>query len=246
MIAPAGPSFAELFAAIPVALLVIDPARRIAHANADCENLLNLSERAMVGQRLDTVLKAPGEPGRRAEHGFAAFDSEIVLTRGGSIRADYLESQIADHPGWRVIALHHDASRRLGHSADRASAARAAVGAAAMLAHEIKNPLSGIRGAAQLLAGSGEGSDELTTLITTEVDRYISWPGQALSYKLGEITIRRLRAEAEQQLGTRFDIKKFHTMLLGLGSVPLPVLEEQVHQFIAASRAAPAPVQALR
>jgi len=171
MIAPAGPSFAELFAAIPVALLVIDPARRIAHANADCENLLNLSERAMVGQRLDTVLKAPGEPGRRAEHGFAAFDSEIVLTRGGSIRADYLESQIADHPGWRVIALHHDASRRLGHSADRASAARAAVGAAAMLAHEIKNPLSGIRGAAQLLAGSGEGSDELTTLITTEVDR---------------------------------------------------------------------------
>jgi len=82
--------------------------------------------------------------------------------------------------------------------------------------------------------------------VETEVDRYISWPGQALSYKLGEITIRRLRAEAEQQLGTRFDIKKFHTMLLGLGSVPLPVLEEQVHQFIAASKAAPAPVQALR
>jgi len=82
--------------------------------------------------------------------------------------------------------------------------------------------------------------------VETEVDRYISWPGQALSYKLGEITIRRLRAEAEQQLGTRFDIKKFHTMLLGLGSVPLPVLEEQVHLFIAASKAAPAPVQALR
>ena len=84
--------------------------------------------------------------------------------------------------------------------------------------------------------------------VETEVDRYISWPGQALSYKLGELTIRRLRAEAEQQLGTRFDIKKFHTMLLGLGSVPLPVLEDEVHQFIAASKAAPvtASDQALR
>lgn len=84
--------------------------------------------------------------------------------------------------------------------------------------------------------------------VETEVDRYISWPGQALSYKLGELEIRRLRSEAEQQLGTRFDIKKFHTMLLGLGSVPLPVLEGQVHQFIVASKAAPSPTpaQALR
>ena len=82
--------------------------------------------------------------------------------------------------------------------------------------------------------------------VETEVDRYISWPGQALSYKLGDLTIRRLRSEAEQQLGTRFDIKKFHTMLLGLGSVPLPVLEEEVHQFIATSKATPAPAQALR
>jgi len=84
--------------------------------------------------------------------------------------------------------------------------------------------------------------------VETEVDRYISWPGQALSYMLGELEIRRLRAEAEQELGTRFDIKKFHTMLLGLGSVPLPTLEEQVHAFIAASKAAPpaVPAQALR
>ena len=84
--------------------------------------------------------------------------------------------------------------------------------------------------------------------VETEVDRYISWPGQALSYMLGELEIRRLRAEAEQQLGTRFDIKKFHTMLLGLGSVPLPTLEDQVHAFIAASKAAPqpTPAQALR
>lgn len=71
--------------------------------------------------------------------------------------------------------------------------------------------------------------------VTTEVDRYISWPGQALSYKLGEITILRLRAEAEKALGNRFDIKAFHDALLSQGSVPLPVLEEQVRAFIAKS-----------
>lgn len=83
--------------------------------------------------------------------------------------------------------------------------------------------------------------------VETEVDRYISWPGQALAYKLGEMTIRRLRAQAEQSLKTRFDIRKFHTMLLGLGSVPLPILEDEVHRFIAQSQAAPVPKpQALR
>jgi uncharacterized protein (DUF885 family) len=72
--------------------------------------------------------------------------------------------------------------------------------------------------------------------VGTEVDRYISWPGQALSYKLGELTIRRLRAEAEKELGEKFDIKKFHTMILGLGAVPLPVLESEVRRFIAESK----------
>jgi uncharacterized protein (DUF885 family) len=75
--------------------------------------------------------------------------------------------------------------------------------------------------------------------VGTEVDRYISWPGQALAYKLGEITIRKMRAEAEKELGTRFDIKKFHSMILGLGSVPLPELENQVRLFIARSKAEP-------
>jgi uncharacterized protein (DUF885 family) len=69
--------------------------------------------------------------------------------------------------------------------------------------------------------------------VTTEVDRYISWPGQALSYKLGELAIVRLRREAEQALGADFDIKAFHDMVLALGSVPLPVLETQVRAFIA-------------
>jgi len=74
--------------------------------------------------------------------------------------------------------------------------------------------------------------------VTTEVDRYISWPGQALSYKLGEIAIVRLRAQAERELGDRFDVKAFHDAVLQQGSVPLPVLEQQIQQFIARSKAA--------
>ena len=72
--------------------------------------------------------------------------------------------------------------------------------------------------------------------VETEVDRYISWPGQALSYKLGELTIRRLRAEAEAALGPRFDQKGFHDRILALGSVPLPVLEQDIRAWIADAR----------
>ena len=69
--------------------------------------------------------------------------------------------------------------------------------------------------------------------VGTEIDRYISWPGQALSYKLGEMQIRRLRTKAEQELGEDFDIRKFHDIILALGSVPLPVLEQRIESFIA-------------
>jgi uncharacterized protein (DUF885 family) len=70
--------------------------------------------------------------------------------------------------------------------------------------------------------------------VATEVDRYVSWPGQALSYKIGEITIRELRARAERQLGARFDLRAFHDAVLALGSVPLGLLEERVVAWIAA------------
>jgi uncharacterized protein (DUF885 family) len=69
--------------------------------------------------------------------------------------------------------------------------------------------------------------------VETEVDRYISWPGQALSYKLGEMKILELRAKAEKALGTKFDLKAFHDAVLAEGSVPLPVLEQRIDAFIA-------------
>ncbi len=72
--------------------------------------------------------------------------------------------------------------------------------------------------------------------IANEVDRYISWPGQALSYELGYLKIRELRERAEKQLGEKFDLRAFHDTVLALGSVPLPVLEQHVDAWIASRK----------
>jgi uncharacterized protein (DUF885 family) len=74
--------------------------------------------------------------------------------------------------------------------------------------------------------------------IEAEVNRYISWPGQALGYMLGNIKIRELRAKAEAELGGKFDLRRFHDAVLLQGSVPLDVLEAQIGEWIAAEKAA--------
>lgn len=68
--------------------------------------------------------------------------------------------------------------------------------------------------------------------IVNEVDRYISWPGQALAYKVGQLEISKLRAQAERELGPAFDLKRFHAAVLGAGAVMLPVLRERVTAWI--------------
>jgi uncharacterized protein (DUF885 family) len=77
--------------------------------------------------------------------------------------------------------------------------------------------------------------------VTTEVDRYISWPGQALSYYLGQMAVQEARKKAEAALGPRFDIRAFHDTVLNLGSVPLPVLHARIDTFIAEGGKSPYP-----
>jgi uncharacterized protein (DUF885 family) len=72
--------------------------------------------------------------------------------------------------------------------------------------------------------------------INAEVNRYISWPGQALGYMIGRLKILELRQRAERELGAKFDLRRFHDAVLLNGSVPLDVLEAQIVEWIASER----------
>ncbi|MCL5254951.1 MAG: DUF885 domain-containing protein, partial [Gammaproteobacteria bacterium] len=72
--------------------------------------------------------------------------------------------------------------------------------------------------------------------VRSEIQRYLVWPGQATAYKIGMMRIQELRAEAEEALGEQFDIRAFHDTVLGGGSLPLPILERRVHQWIAETK----------
>ena len=168
----------DFVAALPIPVVVLDPSGAVIVANAAAETFLNVSQATLCERGLVTGFAA-GESlialitvARASGQEFIVYDREIALN-SRVVRADVFVTPIADAPGWTLVSLQ---ARAVATLVDRQmaglGAARSAVGVAAMLAHEIKNPLSGIRGAAQLLAATADpDAHELTTLIQQEVDR---------------------------------------------------------------------------
>ncbi len=84
----------------------------------------------------------------------------------------------------------------------------------------------------QAIQYSLENESESEVKITSEIERYMANPGQALSYKIGQLKIRELRQEAENRLGEQFDIRAFHRIVLESGSMPLALLEDKVNRWM--------------
>lgn len=160
-------------AAMTAAVLAIDPMGRVAQVNAAAETLLNTSERHLVGLMFADIIQIPFPFDAPRVEQFTAYDLEVTTHKGARIRLDISASVVPGWPGWGVVTLHGGATTPIGDRVRTPRSQRAAITMAAMLAHEIKNPLSGIRGAAQLLARKSDeqASESLTQLICSEVDR---------------------------------------------------------------------------
>jgi len=168
---PDGPTLSELFGALPTPLFVIDLSGIVTDANSASEALLNLSRAAIIGKSIEEVIGHPLNAVQK-DAPFAAFDVELTLPGNRHQRGDLMVAPLTDRPGWRVMTVHSRGRGHLGARRAERGGTLTAVGAAAMLAHEIKNPLSAIRGAAQLLETSVDApSRDLTRLIRDEVDR---------------------------------------------------------------------------
>ena len=165
------PTEAEQISGLTFALILLDPELAIREANQAAEDLLGASARRMAGQPLLDL--AAFEDDRIAER-IGEADAQLTA-RGITVRFGEREqrvnmtvSALISHPGWRVVTFSDTGQGERFGDEDRAPALRGP----AILAHEIKNPLSAIRGAAQLLARKvGEGEKALTSLIADEVDR---------------------------------------------------------------------------
>jgi two-component system, NtrC family, nitrogen regulation sensor histidine kinase GlnL len=173
------PVAADLLNALPTPMVVLGPDDSVVMANAAAEAFFNTSQTSLR-ERGWAGLLPPDSPliallaeARGMAGGYAAYDVELSFVGGRTTRADVLVGPVADAEGWLTVSFQ---TRAVAQMVDRQmvhqGAARSAIGVAALLAHEIKNPLSGIRGAAQLLAQTADADgEELTDLICTEVDR---------------------------------------------------------------------------
>lgn len=169
------PDARRLLASLPLAIVLLAPGLRIASANPAAEQFFGQSSRRLVGRRLDETLSfADPRLAERigdSESPVSAREISVAVAGRGSRLLDMTLSPVVDEPGWQILTLHdHTTAEALGE--DSGGAEIAALRGPEILAHEIKNPLAGIRGAAQLLARKVKDKDHaLTDLIAGEVDR---------------------------------------------------------------------------
>ena len=166
------PGATELLGVLPTAMLVIDGAGIVRDCNPAAEALLILSRSAVIGRTIEEMTGHPMDT-IAPDQPIAAYDIDMTIPVRRHHRADITVAPLPERPGWRIVLVHGRATHDLGaRHGERSSRGMPAAAAASLLAHEIKNPLSGIRGAAQLLQSeAGPGQTELTRLITGEVDR---------------------------------------------------------------------------
>ena len=162
-------------ASLPHAVLLLEPGQSIASANPAAEQFLGQSLRRLAGRPLDSILTVADprliERIEDAETPVAAREIVVRIKDRGTRRIDINVSPVADWPGWQIMTI-HDNTPTDAFGADSGGADNAALRGPEIMAHEIKNPLAGIRGAAQLLARRVDEKDRaLTELITSEVDR---------------------------------------------------------------------------
>jgi two-component system nitrogen regulation sensor histidine kinase GlnL len=170
---------AAVLGGLPVAVLAVDASNRIRFVNAAAETLLESSSVVLTGARLQTLISGDSPIFalmRQARQDLASVSGEGVTLAGPRLGGRFVTvtvAPLADEDGAVVVALHERSiARKIDHQLVHRNAARSVTAMAAMLAHEVKNPLSGIRGAAQLLEQSVPSEDrELTRLITEETDR---------------------------------------------------------------------------
>lgn len=173
-ISPAG-----VLGAVSFPVMVIDSANRIVFVNAAAESFFEHGSLVMTGQSLDHFIAEDspvhGLIDQARDHGvnISEHDIDLILQRGGARGVSLHASPYGENGGAVVLSIHaHGAARHMERQLSHRSAARSVTAMAMMLAHEIKNPLSGIRGAAQLLERAVTGPDQmLARLIRDETDR---------------------------------------------------------------------------
>ncbi len=216
----------RLIASLPLAVLLLGPDHTIAATNPAAEQLIGRGARRLTGRSIESLFRFD-EPriAERLAEGDAQLFARDVLVRIGdepARRLDVMLAPVTHHPGWQMLTLHETIGVEAlgGDGAGSGGGEGAPLRAPDVLAHEIKNPLAGIRGAAQLLARSAKGPDRaLTDLITDEVDRIAKLIDQMQ-------TLGRRGAEPSQACNVHEAVRRAQAVLAASGRWDIAIAEE--------------------